>query len=312
MNFEVLKEKRKHPILESVTIFIALIAIITCVVLMVVTIIRRSGTAGLGAFVSMAVTLVFIKLNDLTSTKSVVMPRFITANGFTPEDGHVDWDQIQEEGVALTGRLHNKKIGTRDFRTGNAFSGTLVNHPFRAFELIRSEEDIINPKKLIDVRPYMLVISFDLGRELPHIYVANRRMTEAGQTAVGPFEENWLFEQPGNFRAINKDADKYVIYAPDKLEAETLTLLNTSTLEVIANAGGGCDIEFVHNRLIIYQYIGWIEDRYKSYQTAFSLAAQLFPTIEKRLQTLRFDSENQLNQSAKDIFWKNNQPPAES
>jgi hypothetical protein len=85
-----------------------------------------------------------------------------------------------------------------------------------------------------------------------------------------------------------------------------LTLLSPPVLEAIANAGAGCDIEFLHGRIIFYQYVGWIEYRYLAYKNAFSLASNLLPAMERTLQTMRFDAASDLNQNAKDIMRQNN------
>lgn len=302
INFDILTEKRKHPVLESVFAILALVFLLFVVVGIIRTYMDPTvGNAAI-AFGSFMFCILFLKLSDVTSTPSVAMPNFIATNGFQPMP---DIDVFNySQGVALSGRLRNKSLAINKFRTGNAFTGNLSGHDFQAFELIRTDEDVIKSGQRNDLRPYMLIITYDLGRDVPHMYIANRRMTEVGGKAVGAFEEGWLLQQPGNFKAINKDQEKFVVYAPDKLEAEVLTLLNPSTLEILANAGGGCDIEFFDRHLLIYQYIGWMEERPKSYKTAFSLAAQFRPAIDTKLKTMRY-SEADLGSKTKGIYHEN-------
>jgi hypothetical protein len=305
INFEPLKEKSKHPVLESVFILTALAFLIAFLVFAIRAKIYWSAKDALLGFPCMGLALLFLYLTDKVATKSVVMPLFIAANGFGQGDYAADWQQIDDEGVALTGRLKNKKLGTTGFRLTNSFNGSLGTRSFTAFELMRSGEDVISSKKVIDLRPYMLVVTFNVNRDLPHVYIADHKTGKGAKSAVGVYEESWLYEQPGNFKAINKDPKKYAIYAPDKLEPEALTLLSPPVLEAIANAGAGCDIEFLHGRIIFYQYVGWIEERYRAYKNAFSLASNLLPAMERTLQTMRFDAASDLNQNAKDIFYEN-------
>lgn len=301
MNFEVLKEKRSHPILESVFALSAGLFFIGSIIGILAFFGERKGEDLVIFGVCIVLALVFLKLTDLVWTKSTVVPTFISTNNFQPEQ--MTGMHLIEQSIALSGRLANKKLGIQGLRPAHAFTGSIGKWPFHAFELMKSDEDLFKKGQAQDLGPYMLVMTIDIGREVPHIYIANRRGTEGvGKTSLGGIEEGWIFNQPGNFKAINKDPKKYVIYAPDKLEPEVLTLLNPSVLEVLAAAGGGCDVELWNRRLVVYQFIGWIEDRYRSYQTAFKLTQELLQTMERSLQTMRYDASGDLARKTKDIY----------
>jgi hypothetical protein len=308
INFEPLKEKSKHPVLESVFAILALIFLILCIVAAIKAKIHNDAKQAIIAFPSIILALAFLKFTDMVSTKSVGASLFIAANNFGRTDSGDFWQQIEDQLVALNGRLKNKKLGSKDFRVGNSFGGILAGRQFNAFELIKSQEDVIDQNKLIDLRPYMLIMNFNLGRDLPHIFIADRKSGEGAKSAAAAFDETWLYQQPGNFKAINKDIKNYAVYAPDKLEPEALTLLSPTVLEAIASSGAGADIEFLNGRLLIYQYIGWMENRYVAYKNAFGLAAKLLPAMERTLQTMRFDANGALNQQAKDIMYPSNNP----
>lgn len=307
LNFEPLKEKHKHPIQETISLIGAMIAILVCLIALVTFLYGAYQKSiqperALFAFVGLVLTLGFLKWNDAVSTKSIGPSLFIEANGFQPSDASEDWDTISSQTVALSGRLQAKKLRPRDFAIGNAFNGTVAERQFHAFELIKTTEDVVDSRKSVENRPYMLILSFNLGRDLPHMYISNRKLEQGGKSAFGYFEESWLFKQPGNFKSINKDFDKYAIYAPDKLEVEALTLLSPTVLEVLADSGPGADIEIIDSHLLIYQYIGWLEARPQAYQTAFTLAANLFPAMERTLKTMRYDTSSKLSTENKGIY----------
>ncbi len=288
INFEPLRQKRKHPILETVVVSFIFIFSLGALVGIINTLGERKLEDVLMAVICLGIAVAFGLLLNKVWTNSAATQIFLEANNFLTDVNDDFYDYADD--IVARGRLRNKQIGEK-LIIANRFELDLSATRFCCFELIKKLDDPKNPGKIEDNAPEMLVMSVDLGKQLPHVYIANRRATKSGGRAVGVFEEGDLLSQPGNFRAINKDSQKYVIYAPDKLEPEVLSLFNPKTLQPVAHSGGGCDIELIGTRLCIYQYICFMEDWYSGYKNAFALAATLTPLLQKQARTLHFDPD---------------------